>query len=191
MSLIKTFCLFILILFLMASCKEKPKVIFNVKAVKSNLAPDQSETMGKVINDYLSLKNALVATDEQQAKRSAIAMQNQMKAFKVIYDSASVKHAIQVSLFSELISMDKNLSNIVEQNDKSCEPQRIYFKNLSDSLYAFVKNHETTRLQLYRYYCPMALNGKGGWWLSTSKKVENPYFGSKMLTCGELVDTLQ
>ena len=35
-------------------------------------------------------------------------------------------------------------------------------------------------------HCSMAFEGKGGSWLQTSDKVENPYYGSKMYRCGDI-----
>jgi hypothetical protein len=32
----------------------------------------------------------------------------------------------------------------------------------------------------------MANNNKGALWLSEVKEIKNPYFGSKMLTCGSV-----
>jgi len=39
-------------------------------------------------------------------------------------------------------------------------------------------------VKLYRQYCPMAFQNKGAYWLSSEKKIMNPYFGDKMLHCG-------
>jgi hypothetical protein len=32
----------------------------------------------------------------------------------------------------------------------------------------------------------MANRGKGAIWLSETKEIKNPYFGSKMMTCGKM-----
>jgi Cu(I)/Ag(I) efflux system membrane fusion protein len=40
--------------------------------------------------------------------------------------------------------------------------------------------------ELAQIYCPMAFGGKGGAWLQTGENVRNPYFGSKMSSCGEI-----
>jgi hypothetical protein len=37
----------------------------------------------------------------------------------------------------------------------------------------------------------MAFNKKGAYWLSESKVIRNPYFGEKMLDCGETRETLK
>jgi Cu(I)/Ag(I) efflux system membrane fusion protein len=39
---------------------------------------------------------------------------------------------------------------------------------------------------VYVQHCPMADNNKGADWLSLEKEIRNPYFGSSMLTCGEV-----
>ncbi len=36
-------------------------------------------------------------------------------------------------------------------------------------------------------YCPMANEGKGASWVQKDGDIENPYFGSEMLSCGEVV----
>jgi len=33
-------------------------------------------------------------------------------------------------------------------------------------------------------FCPMADDFKGGFWLSKDSAIKNPYFGSRMMTCG-------
>ncbi|GGD32601.1 hypothetical protein GCM10011343_23370 [Flavobacterium orientale] len=44
---------------------------------------------------------------------------------------------------------------------------------------------------IYNQHCPMANDGKGGNWLSKQNTIKNPYYGSKMMTCGSTVETLK
>jgi hypothetical protein len=37
----------------------------------------------------------------------------------------------------------------------------------------------------------MANYGKGANWLSKENAVKNPYYGSQMLTCGKVVETIK
>ena len=39
--------------------------------------------------------------------------------------------------------------------------------------------------------CPMAFNNRGATWLQISSEVQNPYFGSAMLGCGDVVNVIQ
>jgi hypothetical protein len=36
----------------------------------------------------------------------------------------------------------------------------------------------------------MAFDDKGAYWLSAESEIKNPYFGKKMLECGEVTDSL-
>ena len=36
----------------------------------------------------------------------------------------------------------------------------------------------------------MAFDNQGAYWLSNAKQIRNPYFGEKMLTCGEVKEKL-
>ena len=41
--------------------------------------------------------------------------------------------------------------------------------------------------KIYKYFCPMAFDNKGAFWLDTRKEIFNPYFGKTMQKCGEEV----
>jgi hypothetical protein len=43
---------------------------------------------------------------------------------------------------------------------------------------------------IYVQYCPMANEGKGGYWLSSQEEIMNPYYGDDMLHCGEVKETI-
>ena len=38
-------------------------------------------------------------------------------------------------------------------------------------------------------FCPMVEDGKGASWVQSAGDIENPYYGSKMLNCGEITKT--
>lgn len=43
-----------------------------------------------------------------------------------------------------------------------------------------------TKEPIYEQYCPMYDSDRGATWLSLNEEIKNPYFGSKMLKCGEV-----
>ena len=43
----------------------------------------------------------------------------------------------------------------------------------------------------YEAYCPMAFGNKGASWLQKEKQISNPYFGARMLRCGEIRSTFE
>jgi len=74
--------------------------------------------------------------------------------------------------------------------DETCEKQRIEFDHLSSAMYGLLKAVDIKNAGAYHTYCPMAFNDRGAFWLSEKSEVENPYFGKKMLECGEVTDSL-
>lgn len=65
--------------------------------------------------------------------------------------------------------------------------QRTAFSNLSNNMIAVARSVKLTSEPVYIQYCPM----KKAYWLSDKKTVENPYYGSSMLSCGEITDTIE
>ena len=62
---------------------------------------------------------------------------------------------------------------------------RVAFDVVSGSLIDQVANGAMDRVgSAYVNHCPMAFKNRGADWLSPSPEILNPYFGSKMLTCG-------
>lgn len=71
------------------------------------------------------------------------------------------------------------------------EEQRVHFKTASDVLIALIKEQGNFAEPLGLYYCPMAFDDTGAYWLqSMGSKLLNPYFGSSMLRCGNIVREL-
>ena len=49
---------------------------------------------------------------------------------------------------------------------------------------------DANEISLYLQHCSMALNN-GAEWLSVSDNIANPYFGSSMVTCGEILERVK
>ncbi|QDV52303.1 efflux RND transporter periplasmic adaptor subunit [Gimesia fumaroli] len=74
----------------------------------------------------------------------------------------------------------------------SLEEARKKFKPISHAVVKLatqVRGGET-KPPFHHFFCPMVPQG-GGDWLQSDHKLLNPYFGSKMLHCGELVPTFE
>jgi len=120
-----------------------------------------------VLNAYLGLKEALVATNNEQAITSATTL---------------------VKALSAVNTADLNAAKLIQaSNDISV--QRDQFVTLSSNMYLLVKEAKVD-VPVYYQFCPMANKGKGANWLSLENKVKNPYYGSRMLSCGKVVETL-
>ena len=75
-------------------------------------------------------------------------------------------------------------------NGGNIEHQREHFEMLSKDIYNLIKTFGSGQV-LYKDFCPMYNNGKGAFWLSETKEIQNPYFGKEMLNCGTITEELK
>ncbi|NML38872.1 DUF3347 domain-containing protein [Chitinophaga sp. G-6-1-13] len=131
----------------------------------------KDDQLNAVYQQYQLLSQALVNGDAGAARIAANAIETGAKDLAGGAQTASTAAAI------------------VSAAD--IEAQRTAYASLSNDLIALVKKSGVSSGTLYVGFCPMALNDKGGYWLSTEKGIQNPYFGEQMLTCGEVKETIQ
>jgi hypothetical protein len=61
---------------------------------------------------------------------------------------------------------------------------------MSEVMYDLVKTFGAGQ-PLYHDHCPMYNDNKGGMWLSETKEIKNPYFGSEMPKCGTIEEIIR
>ncbi|GGF14602.1 DUF3347 domain-containing protein [Flavobacterium limi] len=71
------------------------------------------------------------------------------------------------------------------------EKQRAAYSKLSNEMVGLLKKAGMAEAELYVENCPMAFDNKGALWISSTKEVRNPYFGAKMLKCGEVKEIIK
>jgi Cu(I)/Ag(I) efflux system membrane fusion protein len=74
--------------------------------------------------------------------------------------------------------------------EPNLEAKRKSFQMISDNMFDLVRTVHFDKEVVYHQFCPMAFNDAGAYWLSQSADIKNPYFGKKMLTCGEVKDSI-
>jgi len=131
-----------------------------------------------IYNAYNTLKDALVASD---AKVSASAVNQFLAALDKGDMSLLKKPASHKVWMAEKPVLKQNLNKMI--GDTLLAEQRKAFLELSKSMIVLVENFGVNQKVMVQF-CPMANDFKGGYWLSTDAAIKNPYFGSKMLTCG-------
>lgn len=138
-----------------------------------------------VFTASLQLKDALVFSDAEKATLSA----SEIKSALTKVDLALLKDEALMDWMGYLKILNENLERIAGSNDLVL--QRHAFSYFSDALYKSLKEFGAGGIMVYYAQCPMANNNSGAYWLSDSKEIRNPYFGSEMLTCGKLRETIQ
>jgi Cu(I)/Ag(I) efflux system membrane fusion protein len=169
----------LLILGFFFSCQSPADSAEQIELNESEL-PIKSSYDNDIIGQYLRIKDALVATDAEEAANAA-------KKLKDIL--LNKKNLIVRSHDSS------NMNFIIEEiiDNKDIKSKRVSFYELSKSLIKEFKNKsiETKEGQdIYIQFCPMAMNNKGAIWLSAEYNVLNPYYGETMLKCGVVRDTI-
>ena len=143
------------------------------------------DQLKSVFDSYLKYKSHLVADDFESsiasAKNMASALKKvDMQLFKGEAHNVWMKH-------SGILT--KDLQKAV--NTKEIGALRIVFKDISDQLILLLKTFGAMDQPLYIEHCPMANNNKGADWISSNSKIENPYYGESMLTCGEVKQVIK
>jgi membrane fusion protein, copper/silver efflux system len=139
----------------------------------------------KVLNKYLELKDALVSDNSALAGEKSKALEKSLNNLNLNSLNQEEKK-IWDSFQKEMAAAVKRISGA-----DNIEAQREYFIELSTTTIGLVKTFQLTGDGLYVQRCPMANSDRGANWLSKSNEIRNPYFGSSMLTCGEVIETIK
>lgn len=149
---------------------------------KTKVSLKFKQQLGVVVNNYLLIKNKLV-NDDANIQQKVKTLQKSLKNV----DMSLVMGDAHNVWMDALKSMNKDLKLLSKA--VNIDEQRTIFltisKSLSDATQQLgikMKDNQS----LYLEFCPMANDDKGGYWLSIEKEINNPYFGSKMLKCGEV-----
>jgi Cu(I)/Ag(I) efflux system membrane fusion protein len=143
------------------------------------------EALQPLYASYLKWKDSLTNDDFAEAQKMATSMKSaldkiNMSLFKVDAHNAWMKY-------------QGSLSNSLEhvQHFSGIEQLRKAFQTVSSTMIDMTNTFKPLAETIYVQHCPMADNNKGADWLSTSKEIKNPYFGSSMLTCGEVTKEIK
>ena len=137
------------------------------------------ELLPQIVPLYLDLKEARVRSDVENVSRAS----NQLID---ILESGS-RQDVDTSDQAAIDGLRSLLKAIANRWD--IEEQRKHFKPLSQKLIDMVRETEDLATTLYVQFCPMADGNNGAFWISEEQEIANPYFGDKMLQCGEVKET--
>jgi hypothetical protein len=163
---------------------EKPTAL-----TQSKNSQEFNSSFDKLLTNYYHLKDALVLsrdTADKLVNPSAAFLKNSADSLKLTELQADESIKETAKSFAQSISAEAE--TVV--STKNLEEKRKAFQNISDNLFNLVRTVKYDREKVYQQFCPMAFNDAGAFWLSKTSDIKNPYFGPKMLTCGEVKDSL-
>ncbi len=139
--------------------------------VQNGFAQDSTPVQqSPLLTAYFSLKDALVAGNSTIAADVADSF---VRILSVTTSGENVSGAL--SKDAQAISATQDL-----------KLQRDKFVSLSSNMLVLAKWSRLSPNEVFQQYCPM----KKASWLSDSKAIKNPYYGSAMLTCGNVKSIL-
>jgi copper chaperone CopZ len=153
-----------------------------VKDVKisSNNATNSENQLQPIFENYFLLKDALVKTNGKEGSEKAKIVLTSISAVKM-ETLKTDEHMTWMKVYQNLTNDAKTISDT-----QDVEKQRSVFNSLSKGIYELIKVSKPTEA-IYYQYCPMKKMN----WLSKENTIKNPYFGSQMLTCGSVVETIK
>lgn len=150
------------------------------KSSSLNVANSESTTL--IIDSYLAVKDALVSDDLNLASSKSKDLVAALNSYDIANSKANDPEELE-RLQVEAAGMAEKIAI------GDIAAQRENFQALSVTMKDLLKIAGTDRT-LYHQYCPMYKNNTGGMWLSASEDIKNPLFGSSMLTCGRVEETI-
>lgn len=137
-----------------------------------------------IVDNYLKIKNALTKDDANGAAKAGKAL---YQTFNSI--NANSLTASQKKEYLDIADDAKEHAEHIGDNAGKIDHQREHFAILSKDINDLIKLLGSNQ-KLYQDHCPMYDEGKGAIWISETKEIKNPYYGSQMLTCGSVKKTL-
>lgn len=161
----------------------------NSRPASNQLTTDENQTvtvaevintgpLKEIIGSYLQLKNDLASDNAANAAEVGKVLAAVFKDF----DKSSLTPA-QKKTYEDVEADAIENSEHISESSGDIAHQREHFDLLSGDVYELVQTFGSGQ-DLYWDFCPMYKNGKGGYWLSETKDIHNPYYGKEMPTCG-------
>lgn len=136
----------------------------------------QSASAKQVVADYMTIKDALVATNKEDAAKAGVAMGTALDNF----DMSTYTEQQQKTLKDIIVDAKEHAEHI---SMSEIDHQREHFKALSKDVTDMIAITGADA-KVYEMSCPMYDGGSN--WLSSSKEVRNPYYGDEMMDCGKM-----
>lgn len=141
--------------------------------------------LAPVVEAYLALTAALAGEDAGKAAAAANDLRRGLQSAE--------PHGLTgeaVDLFKERVQAIRAALPAPDQT--SIAALRDGLPTLSGAVEAYLRTFGHDRPHaVVKVFCPMAFDDKGASWLQVGETVNNPYFGKKMLRCGEVRGTIE
>ncbi len=166
--------------------EHSPSMDMSQMRIISNDNPALSRALGLIYDGYLIAQSALANDNFKEAKSALFALQ--------IITSTAQEKGMQLSS-SDDARWKQQLMELTQHTEHAQHWSTIgeirnQFGAISDDIGHLLNTYDYPGADtLYTVFCPMAFDNAGANWVQKGKEVNNPYFGQKMLRCGEIKTT--
>lgn len=140
-----------------------------------------AEGLEHILEHYLPISKSLAGDSLKGVKEDAEHIAEMAGELSKIKCGASEEEQKKCQ---EMLSVIK--SSAEKMNSDKIEDVRTAFGELSNALIECLTKCSAPEKEHYIFYCSMVKKH----WIQDNKEVANPYYGSKMLKCGELKKTI-
>ncbi len=140
-------------------------------------------SLSPLYDEYLKAASALAGDDDAKARG----------ALKKVAGVASAVKAPAGEQYAAWRTSTKAMASALEHIDhmSGLEAARGMFEKVSTQVIVVAKHYgHVSENALYVAFCPMAFGKKGAYWIQDTDTIANPYYGARMLTCGEIREKL-
>ncbi|WP_100627289.1 efflux RND transporter periplasmic adaptor subunit [Algoriphagus formosus] len=154
----------------------KPSLMNRTSSNQVEVSENFSKGFNQLADYYFEIKNQLASDQLKVDNKIWVGIRNSLKLME-----NEAKTTIQSSVWLGVLNDLKKSNGIKEA--------RVNFNSLSKLILEANETYGLANRVVYKDYCPMAFGDEGAYWLSEKKEILNPYFGTSMLTCGEVKAT--
>ncbi len=169
----------------LAAMKSKLALEPGHAPASSAINPKFQQQLAKAAEAYLAIQAALAKDSAVQAADAAKMMTEAI----VSVDMTLLQGEPHLAWMKTSGELKKILAGIIQA--EGIERVRQEFALLSEEMAATAKRFGIVGGSLYQFKCPMVFNNRGATWLQADDETRNPYFGSVMLQCGDVIQVLQ
>ncbi len=152
---------------------------------KVDLPDNFRSNLERLYDIYFDLKNALADDDAADALEHASLLIEQLETTGE-HSLDGEHHMFWMDQYSRI---KDGVDNFLNYNE--LEKQREYFEAISEAFIETARTLGAIGQTWYVAFCPMYDDDRGAYWLSEFEQISNPYFGSMMLRCGEVRETIR
>jgi hypothetical protein len=152
----------------------------SIKRETTTIEVADSSQLQTVYDAYFTVKDALIKSDAKLTSAKAKDLLDAITAIKMNQLKGD-EHNAWMKVMKKITADAKSISATTD-----LKKQRETFKSLSKNTYELIKVSKSDQA-VYKQHCPMV----DADWLSKKKTIKNPYYGSSMLTCGSVVETIK